>query len=138
MCRINLKDQGFVEKLLPVLLSTGMVFGLLLLSGKFSETIRKREEINQIARAYLLEMETLGYMPNDQKIQLQGRLEECGVSDISFSGTTLSAVEYGKMIHLVISGTMSVELQVAIPFVYQNRIAWDIPIELNMVSTAKH
>ena len=78
------KDQGFVEKLLPVLLSTGMVFGLVLLSGRFSEMLRNRERINQIARAYLLEMETLGYLPNDQKFQLQEMLEACGLTDISF------------------------------------------------------
>ena len=54
------KDAGFVEKMLPVLLSTGMVFGLILLSGRFTEVIRTREEMNQIARAYLLEMETGG------------------------------------------------------------------------------
>ena len=48
------KDQGIAEKLLPVLISTGMVFGLILLSGRFSEMIRNREKINLIDRAYLL------------------------------------------------------------------------------------
>ena len=132
------KDQGFVEKLLPVLLSTGMVFGLVLLSGRFSEMLRNRERINQIARAYLLEMETLGYLPNDQKFQLQEMLEACGLTDISFGGTTLSEAEYGDIIYLMISGTLEVDLQVSIPFVEKNDIAWDIPLQLRMVSTAKH
>jgi hypothetical protein len=132
------KDQGFVEKLLPVLLSTGMVFGLVLLSGRFSEMLRNRERINQIARAYLLEMETLGYLPNDQKFQLQETLEACGLTDISFGGTTLSEAEYGDIIYLMISGTLEVDLQVSIPFVEKNDIAWDIPLQLRMVSTAKH
>lgn len=132
------KDQGIAEKLLPVLISTGMVFGLILLSGRFSEMIRNREKINQIARAYLLEMETLGYLPNEQRIQFQDKLEECGLSNISFSGTTLSEAEYGDIIRLVVSGTMKFDLQVSIPFLYKDHVVWDIPINLRMVSTAKH
>ncbi|MBO5347378.1 MAG: hypothetical protein J6A45_04520, partial [Lachnospiraceae bacterium] len=58
-------DSGFVERLLPVLLSTGMVFGLVLVSGQFIDMFRAREEMNQLARAYLLEMETEGYLPRD-------------------------------------------------------------------------
>ena len=132
------KDAGFAEKLLPVLLSTGMVFGLVLLSGRFSEMIRNREDMNQITRAYLLEMETLGYLPNEQKSRLQAQLEECGLVNIDFSGTTLSAVGYGETIRLVVSGTLKTNLVVAIPFLYESNEKWEIPIKLRMISTAKH
>jgi hypothetical protein len=132
------KDQGFAEKLLPVLISTGMVFGMILLSGRFSEILRDREKINQIARAYLLEMETVGYLSIDEKLQLQDRLEECGLSNISFTGTTLSSAEYGEMISLSITGTMKFDLHVVIPLLYKNYIVWDIPINVRMISTAKH
>lgn len=132
------KDSGFAEKLLPVLLSTGMVFGLILLSGRFTEVLRTREDMNQIARAYLLEMETLGYLPNDRVIQLQDKLEECGLSDISFTGTTLAAVDYGESIQLSVSGNLKVNLWVAIPFLYREQEMWNIPVNVRMVSTAKH
>lgn len=132
------KDSGFAEKLLPVLLSTGMVFGLILLSGRFTEVLRTREDMNQIARAYLLEMETLGYLPNDRVIQLQDKLEECGLSDISFTGTTLAAVDYGESIQLSVSGNLKVNLWVAIPFLYRDQEMWNIPVNVRMVSTAKH
>ena len=132
------RDHGFIERLLPVLLSTGMVFGLVLLSGRFSEMIRNREDMNQITRAYLLEMETLGYLPNEQKSRLQAQLEECGLVNIDFSGTTLSAVGYGETIRLVVSGTLKTNLVVAIPFLYESNEKWEIPIKLRMISTAKH
>lgn len=132
------RDSGFAEKLLPVLLSTGMVFGLILLSGRFTEVLRTREEMNQITRAYLLEMETLGYLPNDRVLQLQEKLEKCGLKDISFNGTTLNAVSYGENIQLAVSGSLNVNLPVAIPFVYKDSEAWSIPISIRMVSTAKH
>ena len=132
------KDSGFAEKLIPVLLSTGVVFGLILLSGRFSQVLRTREEMNQIARAYLLEMETLGYLPNDRVLRLQDKLEDYGLSDISFSGTTLAAVNYGDSIQLSVSGNLELDLVIAIPFLYENQETWSIPIHICMVSTAKH
>ena len=132
------KDLGFVEKLLPVLLSTGMVFGLILLSGRFTEVLRAREEMNQITRAHLLEMETLGYLPNNRLLHLQNKLEACGLSDVSFTGTTLAAVDYGESIQLSVSGNLKIKLWVAIPFLYKDQELWEIPINICMVSTAKH
>ena len=104
------KDAGFVEKMLPVLLSTGMVFGLILLSGRFTEVIRTREEMNQIARAYLLEMETVGYLPNDRILSLENKLKDCGLTEISFAGTTLTEVDYGESIQLSVTGNLKVNL----------------------------
>lgn len=132
------KDQGFAEKLLPVLLSTGMVFGLIVLSGRFTEMLRVREEMNQIARAYLLKMETTGYLNSNDMNQLEDKLKECGLSEISFLGTTLAEVDYGERISLVISGKLKTERKVVIPFVYKEKKDWSIPIQLHMVSTAKH
>ena len=132
------KDAGFAEKLLPVLLSTGIVFGLILLSGSFAQVLRCREKMNQIARAYLLEMETVGYLPNDRVLGLQDKLEDYGLSDIGFSGTTLAAVNYGDSIQLSVSGNLKVKLFVAIPFLYKKQEAWSIPVHIRMVSTAKH
>ena len=132
------KDSGFAEKLIPVLLSTCVVFGLILLSGRFSQVLRTREEMNQIARAYLLEMETLGYLPDDRVLRLQDKLEDCGLSDNSFSGTTLAAVNYGDSIQLSVSGNLKADLFIAIPFLYKDQETWSIPIHICMVSTAKH
>lgn len=132
------KDSGFAEKLLPVLISTGMVFGLVVLSGGLTDVLRTREEMNQITRAYLLEMETLGYLPNDKVIQLKEELEDCGMSSISFSGTTLNAVDYGESIQLSVSGNLDMDLHIKIPFLYDASQDWNVPINMNMVSTAKH
>lgn len=132
------KDQGFVEKLLPVLLSVGMAFGLLVLSARFTEMIRVRESINQIARAYLLEMETVGYLPQQKTTQLTQKLQQYGMYDVDISGTTFQKVDYGELIELCICGTLKTNLRIQIPFLYQEERAWDIPIDICMVSTAKH
>ena len=132
------KDAGFAEKLLPVLLSTGMVFGLVLLSGRFMEAFRTREQLNQIARAYLLEMETKGYLQSAGMDALMTDLEQEGLTNVNLAGTTTSPAGYGEQIELVIEGDLSVDLPVAIPFLYETVQDWDIPIKINLYSTAKH
>ena len=125
------KDAGFVEKLLPILLSVGIVFGLILLSGALTKVLRVRSEINQTARAYLLEMETKGFLSNDRLIALEGTLKKYGMSDIHFEGTTCSKVDYGKQIQLCIKGKLSLQLVIAIPFFYEESRVWNIPITIN-------
>lgn len=132
------KDAGFAEKLLPVLLSTGMVFGLVLLSGRFMEVFRTREQLNQIARAYMLEMETMGYLKSTGVDALRADLEQEGLKNVNLVGTTTSPAGYGERIELVIEGDLSVDLYVAIPFLYETVQNWDIPIKINLYSTAKH
>ena len=132
------KDAGFAEKLLPVLLSTGMVFGLVLLSGRFMEVFRTREQLNQIARAYMLEMETIGCLQSADMDALRGDLEQEGLANVNLMGTTTSPVGYCEQIELVIEGDLSVDLPVAIPFLYETVQDWDIPIKINLYSTAKH
>ena len=132
------KDAGFAEKLLPVLLSTGMVFGLVLLSGRFMEVFRTREQLNQIARAYMLEMETMGYLKSTGVDALRADLEQEGLKNVNLVGTTTSPAGYGERIELVIEGDLSVDLYVVIPFLYETVQNWDIPIKINLYSTAKH
>jgi len=136
---IHKKDQGFVEKLLPVLLSTGMVFGLVLVSGQLMEILRTREAVGQTARAYLLEMETNGYLSVDDSAALQKELREThGLTDVSLAGTTTLQTGYGEQIQLVIEGNIEREFQVQFPFFYDEKKAWEIPVRIRMLSTAKH
>ena len=135
---MNKKDAGFAEKLLPVLLSTGMVFGLVLLSGQLMEVLRTREQISQTARAYLLEMESVGYMKSSSMSALRNVLEQEGLTEISFAGTTMSPAGYGEHIQLVIEGDLTADLEVAVPLLYEASKDWTIPIKISLYSTAKH
>ena len=132
------KDAGFAEKLLPVLLSTGMVLGLVLLSGQLMDVLRTREQMNQIARAYMLVMESEGCISSANLRRMRNDLESEGLADISFSGTTTTPVDYGDSIQLVITGDMKVNLNVAVPYLYEADKDWTIPIKIKMYSTAKH
>ena len=132
------KDSAFAEKLLPVLLSTGMVLGLVLLSGQFMEVLRTREQMNQIARAYMLEMETVGYLKSTGMDSLKEALEQEGLTNVKLTGTTISPLGYGERIRLVVTGDLVVNFSVGIPFLYKARGDWTIPIKMKLQSTSKH
>lgn len=132
------KDVGFVEKLLPILFGIGMAFGLLILSARFTQVIRVRENINQVARAYLLEMETFGYLPQEKTLQLKDTLQKYGLQDVNLNGTTIQKADYGELIELCILGNLKWDIDVKIPFIVNKDIMWNIPIDICMVSTAKH
>ena len=135
---MNRQDFGFIEKVLPVLLSTGIVFGIVLLSGYFMALFHDKEAMNQVARAYLLKMETLGHLPVEDLEELRDSLEGCGLEEIDFSGTSIDVVSYGAPIYLVITGKVKREIRVGIPFLLQKEKALEIPIKMRLVSMAKH
>lgn len=132
------KDPAFVQKVLPVLLSVSMMFGFILFSSQLMEVFRTREQINQTARAYLLEMETTGYLSASRMEALLGDLKGCGLKEVSFQGTTVSPVSFGEQIQLVIAGSLENRIEIGIPFLIKESRMWTIPVKLAYLSTAKH
>jgi len=68
--------------------------------------IQQKMEINQIARSGILRMETVGYLSEEDQKTMRLALEEQGVTEADFDGTTVNAVGYGEMITLNIRGLL--------------------------------
>lgn len=68
--------------------------------------INDKAEVNQIARKYILRMETEGVLTESDRLALNKELAEVGVSDISLEGTTIVRVGYGEAITLHIRGKL--------------------------------
>ncbi len=132
MDRRRRKDEGFLYRVLPVLLSLCVVAVLVVLSAGFFAAIRQRDQIDQLAREYLLMMETEGYLSALGQQQLTASLEEAGLCDISLSGTTVTQVGYGEQIVVSISGTQQQMI------LGQSSLSWELPVSLRLTSTAKH
>jgi hypothetical protein len=100
------KEAGsIIENMLVALV--GMVLTtafLVIIFGAFA-SISDKWRMNQVAREYMLLMETEGYLTAEDKVELIKELEACGLYNISLSGTTVSEVGYGNRIYLKISGT---------------------------------
>lgn len=68
--------------------------------------IQQKTEVSQLARKYILRMETVGYLTGEDKTTLQQELMDIGVSDVDLSGSTMQEVSYGEPITLHIRGKL--------------------------------
>ncbi len=100
------KDSGQIGDY--IILGIGILLFTLLIVVFFTnaETVQKKIDINQLSRQYILRMETVGYLTADDRAELTTRLNDIGVTEVSFSGTTLSQVGYGNDIVLEFTGNL--------------------------------
>lgn len=99
------KDASVIENMLVALIGMVMMTAfLVIIFGAFA-SISDKWAMRQAAREYLLIMETDGYLSATDQSNLIKELEDCGLYNISLSGTTTREVEYGDRIYLSISGT---------------------------------
>lgn len=99
-----------------------------------------KEDIRQIARGYVLEMETVGYLTPESRSALILELGNKKLTNIDLAGSSFSAVGYGNDIVLSIKGTLpSRVLDTSagdmLSFLFVDD-GWDISVYLQ--STAKY
>lgn len=70
------------------------------------QLIQQKTEVGQLARQYILRMETVGYLTPQDRTMLTARLQEMGVSEINYEGTTENEVGYGEPLTLQIQGKL--------------------------------
>ncbi|MCM1185187.1 MAG: hypothetical protein NC251_07130 [Lachnoclostridium sp.] len=70
------------------------------------EVIWQKSHIGQIARNYILKMETEGGMTPEDEIMLIQELDALGITDIDLSGTTFGETKYGERVSLNIRGKL--------------------------------
>lgn len=70
------------------------------------QLIQQKEAVSQLARKYILEMETVGYLTPQSQRRLTEELQQSGVTDIDYEGTTDTAVGYGEAITLILQGKL--------------------------------
>lgn len=100
------KEKGNVGDLMAACICM-LLMTLLLVS--YMDSVRlvdEKTEINQIARKYILRMETVGMLTESDRQLLGRELEAAGASGISLEGTTFDRVGYGEEIVLKIKGKL--------------------------------
>lgn len=73
--------------------------------------IQQKTAVGQIARKYILRMETVGALSDADRIALCGELEAAGVTQLNLEGTTIWQVNYGEPIILQIRGKLENEYE---------------------------
>lgn len=71
------------------------------------QLLDSKAQISQVARKYILRMETVGYLTGNDRMLLSQELHQLGVSELDLTGSTMSQVDYGAPILLVIRGKIS-------------------------------
>ncbi len=70
------------------------------------QLIQQKGAVGQLARRYILRMETVGCLTASDRTTLYQELEELGVTEIDLEGTTINAVPYGEAVALKIRGKL--------------------------------
>lgn len=70
------------------------------------QLLQAKENVGQLARAYLLKMETVGYLEPAEQAHLTAELETAGLTEIDYEGSTLEPAGYGERIILQIHGKL--------------------------------
>ena len=116
------KEKGTVADLMAAgLCMLAMTMVILSYMGN-ARLIGQKEQVSQIARKYILRMETQGVLTDADRISLIMELELAGVTDLRLDGTTMAPVGYGEQVVLMIQGKLEDEYE----------------FEEKKVSTAKH
>ena len=73
------------------------------------ELLNQKAAVGQLARKYILQMETQGFLSGEARAALSVELAALGVTEINYEGTTCNTVSYGEPVALVIKGKLKGE-----------------------------
>lgn len=68
--------------------------------------IMQKTEVSQIARKYILRMETMGMLADEDRAELCEELAAAGVTKLQLDGTTFVQAGYGEPIVLQLQGNL--------------------------------
>ena len=101
------KESGTVGDLMAVALCMLAMTVLLTNYMDCVQVIQQKIQISQIARKYILQMETTGSLDEEMNRRMCEELESVGVTELRLSGTTVGQAVYGEEIVLQIQGELS-------------------------------
>ena len=103
------------------------------------QLLNSKSQIDQIARKYILRMETVGYLTGNDQLEKTRELAALGAAELDYTGSTLNQVDYGSTISLVIRGKIPGRTVVTGSGLFHTtqEIAW-YEFEEQRISTAKY
>lgn len=100
------KEEGNVGEFMSVCICMLLLTALLTAYMDSVRLIDEKTEVNQIARKYILRMETVGRLTESDRAMLYQELSALGASEVSFEGSTVVSAGYGEPIVLSIRGKL--------------------------------
>ena len=112
------KEAGNVGEILTMGLCILALTAVMISYMENVQLIAKKAEVGQLARCYLLKMETVGYLAAQDQTQLTAELEKLGMTGIDYEGSTLNPAGYGNDVVLQIHGRLEETYEI-----YEKRVS---------------
>ena len=104
-----------------------------------SDLLLRKGQVSQVARCYILKMETLGCLTESDKNQMLAELQNIGLQGIDLTGSTMNPVEYGDSVILHIRGKIQGRMWGENHDLFRSIFTVrEVPVEETRMSTAKH
>lgn len=100
------QEEGNVGEFMAACICMLMMSVLLFSYMDKVHLLDEKSEINQIARKYILKMETVGMLTEQDRTTLLRELSDAGADSVNLEGTTIHRVGYGNTIELHIRGRL--------------------------------
>ncbi len=100
------KEKGNVGDLVTTGVCVLAMTALMLVYMDIVSLIGQKTEVSQIARKYILRMETVGMLTDEDREELCAELAGAGVTDLQLEGTTFVQAGYGEPIILLLQGNL--------------------------------
>ena len=132
------KDKGMLDQFLPAIVVIVLLAVLWTGSMITASNINRSNDIQQVARTYLLQMETDGYLTEENKGLLLNDLAALDMINIDLTGTSFTDVGYGNQVRLVIRGKVNLKDIKFQSFVTPMMTGRQADVAINKVSIAKN
>ncbi|MCM1188357.1 MAG: hypothetical protein NC541_03560 [bacterium] len=100
------REEGNVGDFMMVCVCMLMLTALVTAYMDSARLIEEKTQMNQIARKYILRMESVGMLTDSDRASLCIELAQAGASEISLEGSTFERAGYGEPIILCIKGKL--------------------------------
>ncbi len=132
------KDKGILDQFLPAIVVIVLLAVLWMGSMISASNIDRSSDIHQVARTYLLRMETDGCLTEENRNLLLAELEALDMEQIDLTGTSFTNVGYGNRIRLVIRGVVNLKDIDFKGFASPMMTTRQAEVAINKVSVAKN
>lgn len=117
--RYLLKKKNAIGSFVDCIITIPILMAVIVYSIKMYSNLDLAIEKKRIERSFIMQMEAEGYLSLSAKDSLTQQLNDIGVEQISFQGTTMSPAGYGNIVVLSVTGRIKVDNIVGMRNLYE-------------------
>lgn len=132
------RRRAAVGDMICIIIGLVCLFAVMVVGMDMYRQINLAVKKARIERTYIAAMESEGYLTPAKQNALIDELTQLGVRNISLAGTTVSAVGYGNLVVLAVSGIIDTDGITGITDKWQIMRGGSYEFKIHQSSTAKY